>query len=102
MEEAAVTDLAINTPALTRRPRTAKSRPRIQLPDGDELVPRQQFADEVGFTDRTARKLNLPTTYIANTAYVLRNASLAIIAARVQSRNDGEPQRRRPGRKPAR
>jgi len=96
-----LTDLTLDTLAVARRPK-AKSRPRIQLPNGDELVPRQQFADEVGFTDRTARKLNLPTTYIANTAYVLRNASLAILAARVQSRNDGEPQKqRRPGRKTA-
>jgi hypothetical protein len=80
--------------ALADIPTTAarRVRPRIQLAD-DILMPRRDFADELGVTDRTCRRLNLPTTYVGNVAHVLRNASLDIIAQTVRRRN--QPQRRR-------
>jgi hypothetical protein len=61
-------------------------RPHIQLKN-DILVPRRDFADELGVTDRTCRRLNLPTTYVGNVAHVLRNASLDVIAQTVRRRN---------------
>jgi hypothetical protein len=73
-------------------PVEAKARPRIELAH-DTLVPRREFAETIGVTDRTARRMNLPTTYIGNVAYVARNASLKIVAEQVRRRN--EPPRRR-------
>jgi hypothetical protein len=97
-----MTDLAvdIDTPATCtskRKGRTAKERPCIPLPNGDCLEPRVQWAEGKGITDRTARKLNLKTTYFGGVAYVLRNASTQQLAEHAQHRN--EPHRRH-GRKP--
>jgi hypothetical protein len=74
--------------------RLAKERPRIPLPDGDFLEPRRQWAEGIGITDRSARKLNLPTTYVANVAYVPHNASLQVIAERVRRPNQPPTKRR--------
>lgn len=82
--------------ATTNNPtqRQTKTRPHIKLA-GDVLVPRREFAnDDLGVSDKTASRLNLPTTYIGNQAYVARNASLEIIAGHVRRRNQ-PPQRRR-------
>jgi hypothetical protein len=72
------------------RKRTTKisrrERPVIKLPD-DDLVPRRDFASEIGVSDKTAKRLNLPTTYVGNVAYVLRGASLKIIADKVERPN---------------
>jgi hypothetical protein len=43
--------------------------------------------------------MNLPTTYIANVAYVLHNASTEILAERVRQRNQPEPPKRRQARR---
>ena len=78
--------------------RLTKHRPHIELPDGDVLQPRREFArDELGVSDKTAQRMNLPTTYIGNLAYVARNASLKIVAERVHRRNQ-PPVRRRGAR----
>jgi hypothetical protein len=72
----------------------ARARPHITLPDGDILMPRAEFANDVlGVSDRTAQRMNFPTTYIAGIAHVPRNASLKVIADRVTSRN--QPRRPR-------
>ena len=76
------------TDALYQRPRA-----HIALAD-DVLIPRREFArDELGVSDKTASRMNLPTTYIGNRAYVLRDASLKIVADTVRRRN--EPAKRR-------
>jgi len=97
-----MTDLSLDTPTLApaRRGHVAHTRPCIPLPDGsDELEPRRQWAERIGITDRTARKLNLRTTYIGGVAYVPRNASTQQLAENARRRN--EPYLgRRPGRKP--
>ncbi len=69
----------------------AKERPTIQI-DGDVLVLRSDFAAEIHVHDRTAKRMNLPTTYIGGRAYVARNQSLRLIASRVRRRE--EPKRR--------
>jgi hypothetical protein len=90
-----MSDISTEVAAPTRR-RGRQSRRRIKLPNGDYLKPRAEFAEtELGVTDRTARRMNLPTTYIGNVAYVPHAASLAIVAARVQRRNQPPPRRRR-------
>ena len=71
----------------------ALKRPTIKLAD-DELVPRREFANEIGVTERTTQKMNLPTTYIGGMAYVARKASLQIVAGGVRRRNQ-PPKRRR-------
>jgi hypothetical protein len=73
---------------------TAARRPQIEIP-GDVLEPRSEFAhNTLGVSDKTAQRMNLPTTYVGGVAYVPRNASLKIIADGVRQRNQ-QPQRRR-------
>ena len=75
-------------------PDTASRRPAIELPDGDVLDPRREFArTRLGVSDKTAQRMNLPTMYIGGVAYVARNASLKLIADRLRTRNQ-RPQRR--------
>ncbi len=82
------------TPSSGRPPgRTRQSRQDIVLPDGETLTPRVKFAnDDIGVSERTAARMNLPTTYIGGVAYVARNASLRVVAERVARRN--QPARR--------
>jgi hypothetical protein len=72
---------------------TAARRPHIELPNGEVLEPRSEFArGTLGVSDKTAQRMNLPTCYVGGVAYVPRNASLKIVADGVrQSKN---PQRR--------
>jgi hypothetical protein len=89
-----VTDISTSLPPPRKQKRSdIEKRPDIELPDGEILTPRVKFAESVGLADRTAQRLNLPTTYVGNVAYVARNASLKQIGARVKRRN--EPARRR-------
>jgi hypothetical protein len=77
--------------------RTRQSRQDIVLPDGETLTPRVKFANsDLGISERTAVRMNLPTTYIGSVAYVARNASLRIVAEHVARRN--QPQQRRRSR----
>jgi hypothetical protein len=79
---------------ITAARRHAKKRPHIKLAD-DVLVPRHEFAeDDLGVSDKTAARMNLPTTYIGNLAYVARKASLQIVAERVRRRNQPAKRRR--------
>jgi hypothetical protein len=72
------------------------SRPDIPLPSGKTLTPRIKFAESIGLSDDTVRKMNLPTTYIGSVAYVPRDASLREIASRTKRRNEPPARRRRP------
>jgi hypothetical protein len=75
-----VTEIAPDT-SLPKATRRADERPCIPLPGEDDyLEPRQQWAKGVGISDKTAGKLNLPTAYISNVAYVRHNASLRVLA----------------------
>ena len=81
-----------------RKRRGRKGGHRIPLPNGDYLEPRVEFAEsKLKVSDRTARRLNLPTTYIGNVAYVAHNASLEIVASSVRCRNQPPPQKFAPG-----
>ena len=83
-------DTSIGT---TRRPRRRLA--EIKLAN-DTLVPRDEFArNELGASPRTAKRMNLPTTYIGGVAYVARNASLEILAATVRRRNEASKRRHR-------
>jgi hypothetical protein len=90
-----MSDISTDVAAPTKR-RSRQLRRRIDLPSGDYLQPRAEFAAaEPGVSDKTARRLNLPTTYMRNVAYVLHDASLTIVAAGVQRRNQPACRRRR-------
>jgi hypothetical protein len=78
-----------------KKRRGPQLRRRIPLPNGDYLEPRTEFAAELGVTDRTAARLNLPTTYIGNVAYIAHNASMAIIAGGIRRPNQPQPSNRR-------
>jgi hypothetical protein len=78
-----------------RRPRRRHVPRRISMPDGEVMELRRQFAEEeLSVCDRTATRMNLPTIYIGGHAYIARNASLRIIADRVQRRNQPAKRRR--------
>jgi hypothetical protein len=51
-----MSDTSITVDALGRRRRGLQPR-RIELPDGDTLIPRAELAGELGLTDRTAARL---------------------------------------------
>jgi hypothetical protein len=78
--------------------RGPQPRRRIDLPNGDFLVPRIEFADEtLGVCDRTVARMKLPTTYIGAIAYVPHNESLNIVAASIR-RAVAPPKRRKAAR----
>jgi hypothetical protein len=62
-------------------------RPDISLPDGEVLQPRVNFAASMGDSEKTITRLKLPTTYVGNVAYVLRQASLKIIGDKAERPN---------------
>jgi len=62
--------------------RIARSkRPDIKV-ENDTLKPRIRFAKEIGVSERTMIRMNLPTTYFGNVAYIFENASRRQMAAR--------------------
>jgi hypothetical protein len=85
-----MTDPSTDT-TTARRP---KARRHIEI-DGETLIPRTEFAEYLGISEKTAQRMNLPTTYIGNVAYVAKNASLRVVAERVQRRNQPAEGRRR-------
>jgi hypothetical protein len=77
-------------PANARR---SRQRAHIALAD-DVLMPRREFAEDIlGVTDKTAARMNLPTTYVGNVAHVLKNASLRVVESRVRRPNQRQPRR---------
>src|SRR5262245_35727178 len=56
-----------------------KRMPRIKLPDGDYLEPREKFAAGLGLSDRSMRSLPLSVTYLGGIAYVAHNASMEVV-----------------------
>lgn len=80
-----------STKEIVRRPRRTLA--QIKIP-GDTLVPRENFAhDVIGVCERTAARMNLPTTYVGGIAFVARDASLKIVADQLQRKN--QPPKRR-------
>jgi hypothetical protein len=74
----------------------------ISLPDGDTLLPRKDFAKDIlHVSDKTAMRMNLPTTLIGGKAYVARNASLKVVADKVRRPNQPEPPMPKPRARPA-
>jgi hypothetical protein len=90
-----MSNLHIDRSATSGATRRASERPHIPLPNGDFLEPRRQWAAAIGISDRTAGRMNLPTTYVGNVAYVPHNASLKVLADRVKHRNEPPPRGRR-------
>jgi hypothetical protein len=85
------------SPDTSQSHRSKRHRPiTIELPNGQTLEQRAHFADGLGVTDKTVKRLNAPTTYIGNVAYVDRGAALEVLAARIKHRN--QPARRRGAR----
>jgi hypothetical protein len=67
----------------------------IPLPGGDSLIKREIFAKKtVGVSDRTVRRLNLPTVYVGSVAYVRQNESLQLIADKAKCKNQPAKRRR--------
>jgi hypothetical protein len=90
-DNADLADLAV--PSRQARRFTRADRPDIKLPNGKILKPRARFADEVGVSERTIRRLNPPTALIAGVAYVESDGTLQLIADTVKRPN--QPARRR-------
>jgi len=61
---------------------------------GDVLMRRELFARTIlGVHERTAARMDLPTTYVSGIAYVQRDASIKVIADKVRRRS--QPKKRR-------
>ena len=83
------------SPDTSQSHRSKHHRPiTIELPNGRVLEQRAHFADDLGVTDKTVKRLNAPTTYIGNVAYVDRRAALEVLAARIKHRNQTPTKRR--------
>jgi hypothetical protein len=83
------------SPDISQSHRSKHHRPiTIELPDGRTLEQRAHFAGGLGVTDKTVKRLNAPTTYIGNVAYVDSKAALEIVAARIKHRNQPPKKRR--------
>jgi hypothetical protein len=70
-----------------------KPRPDITIA-GQVWTPRANLADKLGFTDRTAARMNWRTTYVAGIAYCPVEESLADIVARARRRHEPVKHRR--------
>jgi hypothetical protein len=78
----------------TTAPRNYRPKPRPDITiAGKVWKPRVNLANKLGFTDRTAQRMNWRTTYIAGVAYCPEEESLADLAAKARRRN--EPAKRR-------
>jgi hypothetical protein len=93
-----MSDIATINPTTPAASRPRQRVPEIKLPGGDTLVPRADFVSKLGVCERTAKRWDLPTTYIGGVAFVQRDASLQIIASTVHRRN--QPAARLPHRGP--
>jgi len=69
-------------------------RPDIALPNGKKLQPRRHFADEIGVSERTVKRLNPPTTYVGNVAYIEPDATVQLIADTLKRKNQPIKQRK--------
>jgi hypothetical protein len=74
----------------------------ISLPDGDVLMPRPDFARELKVHPKTVRRMNLPTVYVGNKAYIKHEAALEVLAATVVRRNQPKVTPKAPKRSAAR
>jgi hypothetical protein len=75
---------------------------RRQIKIGNDTAwPRTEFAAVLNVCDRNIARMNLPTLYVGNCAFVMYDASMRIIAdERVKRR--GEPRRKNKARASAR
>ena len=78
-------DIALSPPRQRMR---REDRPSITLPNGKVLEPRVKFASDLGLSEKTVTRMNVPTTYIGCVAYVDRDEGLKQIGARVKRRNE--------------
>jgi hypothetical protein len=78
------------------RPRGRQPRSRIDLPNGEWLQLRVEFAEvELGVCEKTLARMKPDTRYIGGYAYVPHNATLQMIADGGRRRNEPPKQRRR-------
>jgi hypothetical protein len=59
------------------------------------LQPRAKFAAEIGVSDSTAKRMNLPATIIGGCSYIMRRAALQLLADRAKRRNEPPARRSR-------
>jgi hypothetical protein len=90
-----LTDVATTITESARHFIAPEDRPDIQLPDGETLRARVNYARDLGMSERALRRLNLPTTYLANVAYIATKAAGKRLAAGVKCRNEPPARRRR-------
>jgi hypothetical protein len=79
------TDTQADDVVAGKKRRGPQPRRRIELPDGDWLEPRSEFAAAIRITPRTLRRVpgfDEVVTYLGGVGYVRHNAALEVIAAR--------------------
>ena len=76
----------VTTAAVSRQYRP-RPRPKIEI-DGEMWEPRDDVAKELGFTPRTAQRMNWRTVLIAGIAYVPGMESRREVVAKARRRNE--------------
>ena len=85
----------IDTQARRPRGRPPALTTEFDLPNGDKLIPRAEFARRLGISDRTARRMDFDTVYVRNTPYLKQNESMQKIADSARPRNVPAKSKRR-------
>jgi hypothetical protein len=87
------------TRARAGRPRGKHARKRIPLPNGDELWPRGDLADELDIDVRTVQRMRLPTIRVGGAAYHPHDESLGILASKIRRPRPEPTNAKRRGRR---
>jgi hypothetical protein len=81
-------------------PRTPARRKIIVLDDGRKLWPLDDEAASCGIHRRTAKRANLPETYVGGVLYTVQGSFAAKAAAGLRTRNEPPKRRRAAGARP--
>jgi hypothetical protein len=61
---------AKKVPRKAGRPPGRAPRPRINLDNGDVLIPKDEAAQEIGISRRTLTRMRVPSTVVGGVAYI--------------------------------
>jgi hypothetical protein len=87
--DSALTNITSDGRNQSGRPRGPVKRPRIDLPDGDQLWPYYtDFAQDTGINRRSLQRMlkDVPTTVIAGVRYCANKATRRLLAGRMATK----------------
>jgi hypothetical protein len=89
-----MTELSPTDPPRASRVRRKHTGRRIKMPNGDQMWPRKELAeDELGITEKSLKRQNPPTTYLGGVAYCPHDETIKrVVTDRI--RRPDQPRRR--------